>query len=356
MAIRTKSPKVRSRRARWLIKGIAVLLVVILSTASWAGFRWLKFIEKHQGEPYKLGVSFSLKYARELGVDWQSTFTALMDEMGVRRLRLMSYWDDIERVRGEYRFEQLDWQFREAEARGAKVSLAIGLRQPRWPECHAPEWAKELERNNYNEWRRELDEFIVAVVNRYKDSPALISWQLENEALNTAFGICHDHDRQRLEDEFQLVKRHDQRVPVMVSVSNEFGLPLGKPKGDIVGFSVYKRVFENRFLKTYFNYPLPARWHGVRAAIVERYLGQPVVIHELQAEPWGPDQTWNLTIEEQNKSMDAKRVKKHADYAMRSGIREMYFWGGEWWYWRKHKLGDPTVWETAKAIFAEQQR
>jgi hypothetical protein len=343
--------KTVKRSKKWLKVGLIGIVATIGIYGLVAGIALLQFNMRHKGEPYRLGVSFSIKYARELGLDWKETYLALVDELGVKRLRLMSYWDQSEERRNEYRFEDLDWQVREAERRGVKVSLAIGVRQPRWPECHQPKWAEELQKSNPDQWRQELFEYVGVVVDRYKHSPAIISWQLENEALNTSFGICTDHNRERLEQEFQVVKQHDKRIPVMVSVSNEFGLPLGKPRGDIVGFSVYKRVYETKFLKTYFNYPLPARWHGLRAGIVEVFLKQPVMIHELQTEPWGPDQTWNLTLEEQNKSMDAARVKKHVEYAKRSGIREMYLWGGEWWYWRKHKLAEPTVWEAAMTIF-----
>ena len=90
------------------------------------------------------GVSFSVKYANELGVDWKANFTALLDDMQLRNFRLMSYWDDMEPEPGVFKFDDLDWQMNEAAKRGAKVSLSIGMRQPRWPECHKPDWYKSL--------------------------------------------------------------------------------------------------------------------------------------------------------------------------------------------------------------------
>ncbi len=81
------------------------------------------------------GVSFSVKYAKELGVDWKANFTALLDDMQIKNYRLMSYWDDTEPQQGTFEFSDLDWQMNEAAKRGAKVSLAVGMRQPRWPEC-----------------------------------------------------------------------------------------------------------------------------------------------------------------------------------------------------------------------------
>jgi hypothetical protein len=336
---------------KWLKRGLLIVGAILAAYGFMAVLMYIFFLRRHYSDSFKPGVSFSTKYAEEMGVDWQSAYIALLEDVGVRRLRLMSYWDTIEYERDKYDFGDLDWQFREAEARGAKISLAVGYRQPRWPECHMPDWIKGQPKPE--RWK-ELYQFMGDVVDRYKASPALMHYQMENEALNTAFGICDDHSRQRLVEEYDLIKRHDPNHPVMISVSNEFGLPLGQPLGDIVGFSVYKRVYQP-WGKFYFDYPLTASWHGARAAIIEFVLNRQTIIHELQTEPWGPGATRDLTIEEQTKSMDAVRLKKHVDYGKRTGIREMYLWGGEWWYWRLIKHNDPSLWNEAKVIFAGNQ-
>lgn len=332
------------RRIKRVAKTALLLaVIVVLGYAVIAADAVREYNRKHAQEQPKIGVSFSVKYARELGLDWKETYGALLDDMKVRHFRLMSYWDEIEQRPDQYTWDDLDYQFREAEKRGAKVSLAIGFRQPRWPECHMPGWAGSMSKPQ--RWE-ELYQFMGDVVDRYKGSPALTSYQLENEALNTAFGICDDHDRARLVHEYKLVKEHDPSRPIAISVANEFGIPFGQPRGDIVGFSIYHRVYQ-RIGGFYFDYPLPAAWHGSRGAVVEKYLKRPVMIHELQTEPWGPEATVRLSLEEQNKSMDAKRVKKHVDYALQTGIKEVYLWGGEWWYWRKTVMKEPTVWEAA---------
>jgi hypothetical protein len=347
-----RSKKKQHNKRAWRIKRAAKWLL-ISAVAVVGGYTLVaadairEYNQKHAHEEPRLGVSFSVKYAREMGLDWKQTYASLMDDMNIKRFRLMSYWDEIEQRPDVYTWDDLDHQFREAEKRGAKVSLAIGYRQPRWPECHMPTWASPLSKPQ--RWE-ELYQFMGDVVDRYKGSPALVSYQLENEALNTAFGICDDWDRSRLIHEFKLVKERDPHHPIAVSVANEFGIPFGQPRGDIVGFSVYKRVYQ-RNGGFYFNYPLPSIWHGSRGAVVEKYLKRPVMIHELQTEPWGPEGTVKLSIEEQNKSMDAERLKKHVDYALASGIKEIYLWGGEWWYWRKNVLNEPTVWDAAYKVF-----
>lgn len=292
------------------------------------------------------GVSFSVKEARKLDLDWQANFTALLDDLGFGRLRLMSYWDESEKVRGTLDFTDLDWQFSEAAKRGVKISLAIGLRQPRWPECHQPEWADNL---TGNAWKQALYAYMEVVVKRYKDNPALDTYQLENEGMNNWFGKCDAPDRDRLIEEFNLVKQWDPDHKVIMSLSDQHGYPIGQPVPDIYGFSIYRVVWNDKIPPAgYIIYPTPIWYHRMRAAIITTYSHRPIIIHELQMEPWGPVDFKDLSIDEQNKSMSLNQIGKSFRFARQTGIKEMYLWGGEWWYWRKAG-GDPTVWEKVRA-------
>lgn len=291
------------------------------------------------------GISFSSKYAHELNLDTRETFRAILGELSVKHVRLMSYWDEHEREKGKYNFEELDWQFNEASNHNAKVSLSVGLRQPRWPECHEPEWATELSQSERNV---ALQKYIDAVVLRYRNHPALESWQLENEALNTAFGKCTDHDRSRIESEFKRLKQLDSVHPILMSMSDQHGLPLGQPVPDVYGMSVY-RVFYNKLIyHGYITYPTPVWYHRIRKFIIEKTHHKPVIIHELQLEPWGPYSIPEMSASEQDKSMSTKQMKKNINFAKRIGARETYLWGAEWWYWRKEVLKDVKPWDTAK--------
>ncbi|HSH31776.1 MAG TPA: beta-galactosidase, partial [Candidatus Saccharimonadales bacterium] len=92
---------------------------------------------------FRFGASFSVKYARDLGLDWRQVLTEALDDIGIRRFRLMSHWDLIEPQPGQYDFGDLDWQMDQVAARDGEVSITIGLRQPHHPECHQPAWAKQ---------------------------------------------------------------------------------------------------------------------------------------------------------------------------------------------------------------------
>lgn len=293
-----------------------------------------------------LGVSFSRERSEELGLDWQVNYTALLDDMQLKHFRLMSYWSSHEQIRGQFDFTDLDWQVNEAAKRGATVDIALGLRQPRWPECWEPNWAKQL---SGNAWKQAMYAYIEIVVNRYKDNPTVANWQLENEAVNNWFGTCGEPDRQRLVEEFDLVKKLDPDRPIRMSLSDQHGIPLGQPVPDEYGFSVYRIVW-NTFSPWHFYliYPTPIWYHRMRAMVIDWIQHKPVFIHELQMEPWGPKDTRELSIAEQNNSMSTSQIHKSMKFARQIGAKDIDMWGGEWWYWRKIHYNDDSIWNAVK--------
>ncbi len=293
----------------------------------------------------RYGTTFSKQRAEEFGVDWQANYTALLDDMQLKRFRLMSYWSAHEPQRHHFQFNDLDWMMDEAHKHGAKVSLAIGLRQPRWPECHQPPWALNLKGH---EWKQALYAYIEVVMHRYKNHPALESWQLENEAVNNWFGNCEPPDRTRLNEEFLFVKQLDPSHPVIMSLSDQHGLPLNTPVPDVYGFSVYRIVYNTFGPHFYIYYPTPIWYHRLRAVVIEAIHHRPSMIHELQMEPWGPRDTKQLTVEEQNRSMSTSQIPKSFWFAKRIGMQDIDLWGSEWWYWRKTQLNDSSIWDAVK--------
>jgi hypothetical protein len=325
--------------------GIWITIVVILVVGSmYTVARW--YMWQNRNKPLKVGVTFSAKHARYYDLDAKQTMRALLDELKIKQLRLVSYWSEHEKERGKYDFSELDWQFKYAEEANAKVSLAIGLRQPRWPECHMPNWASKLPKD---QWQPLLKDYMKVVIERYKDSPALESYQLENEYFMTVFGECPDHSRDRLIDEFHFVKQIDPSKPIIISRSNNaVGVPINEPVPDVYAVSVYKRVWDKTLTKRYFEYPFPAWFYGFLAGAGKIIHGKDMVIHELQAEPWAPVETKQASLAEQNKSVSPQRLRQRFTYGQATGMREMYLWGVEWWYWRKVIHNDSSMWNVAR--------
>ena len=275
-----------------------------------------------------------------MGLDQTETLEWLMDQ-GLRRFRLMSYWNEHEKVQGTYDFSKLDDQVDQIEKAGGVITMCLGARQPRWPENHWPDWAWNADKP---ERSSALLKYIETVVERYKDRECIVSWQLENEALLVDFGERPEVDRQRLRQEFSLVKRLDPNRPVIMTTSNAWGIPLRQPIPNIVGFSFYQSVYAGGQYKVT---PRAVWIDRLRAVLIKLLWRSPSVIHELQCEPWGPKAIWEMPVEEQDKSMGIDQIHNNIQTCQKSNLYPMDLWGGEWWYWR-HKNGDPAVWEAVR--------
>jgi hypothetical protein len=334
------------KRKCGIICGIILLLLIGIAGQTVNLVRWYHM--QHSGQPMEWGVSFSAPYAEYLGLDPQETLTALTAKLGVKHLRLMSYWDEIEPAQGQYDFKELDEELGIAKAGGADVVLVLGERQPRWPECHDPAWVTNL---NTAKKRQNLSSFIAKTVHRYKNHNEIIEWQLENEPLNH-FGACPAPDKKWLGQELRDLRALDSSRPVALTASDEMGMPVGSPRADDFGLSIYYEQWYH-FGKSSGElvYPIPVWWQTLRAAVAERWLHQSVYIHELQAEPWGPKQILDMPINEQLKIYNAQTLKIIASRAQVTGIKRVYLWGGEWWYWMLMKQHDPSLWDEAGKLY-----
>lgn len=286
----------------------------------------------------KFGVSFSLKQCRGFGIDPKDTLQFLTKDMGLRRFRLMSYWDEHELIQGIYDFKELDWQFDAIEKVGGEVTLCVGVRQPRWPESHYPEWSLSLSQADRD---AALLRFNKEVIKHYKDKECLVSWQLENEALNRGFGVNGNFDRARLRKEIAQLKTLDPTHPIIMSTSNTWGIPIRCPRPNLFGFTLYRVQFKDGF---YRQSKLPVQWYRMRAFIIRVLTLRKTFIHELQAEPWGPTSTQDLTNVEQDKSMNVQQLNLNINFAKRTKLYPIDLWGGEWWYWRKLQ-GEDRIWK-----------
>jgi len=294
------------------------------------------------------GVTFSYQQAGDLGLDGEELFRAILDDLGVRKLRLAAYWDEIESEPGIYDWSRLDWLLQEAGARDAEIILAVGGRLPRWPECHYPEWTKSL---GEAERQQKLLEQVERVIKRYRDTPAISAWQVENEPFLPHFGECPEPNKEYLDEEIALVRSLDQR-PVVLTDSGELSVwvPAAK-RSDIFGTTMYRDTYSER-LKRYIHYPIEPGFFRFKRNLAGLFANpQKWLVIELQAEPWGPRPFQELTKEERDKTMNLAKFREIIDFSRATGFKEFYLWGVEWWYWEKEVNGDASLWEEARGLF-----
>lgn len=300
-------------------------------------------------EKVSYGMSFSNFHAEELGLDWKAVYTATLDDLGVRKLRIPAYWPQVEPSRDIHDWSALDFQINEAKRRDAKIILAIGRRLPRWPECHVPGWAKEL---SWNEQKEEIRQYLTLVVERYKDESTITHWQLENEPYLNAFANehCGDLEEPFLLEERDIVRSLDPHRPILITDSGNLGRWTGPYKnGDAFGTSMYIYFWNEEVGQ--FKTKLPAIVYRMKERLMDILYGpKETFLIELALEPWLPKPTAEASLEEQLSRMDTTKFDEIIGYARSTSFEQQYLWGVEWWYYMREK-GHAEFWERGTMLF-----
>lgn len=294
------------------------------------------------------GVTFSQYFVQqELKIDWKNAYQTILEEIPVQKLRLIAYWQYLEPEKGQFNFQDLDWQIGEAQKKDKEVVLVVGYRVPRWPECHIPNWANNLPEEDF---RKSVLTYLEEIINRYKSFPAIKIWQVENEPLFSLFGQCAKNDKEFLNQEIALVKSLDPQRPIMITDSGELSLWLNTAGlSEILGTTLY-RVVWNENVGLWWKNIYPPVFYTARAFLAKKvFFTREVVISELQVEPWAPERKsiTQIPFEQQIEHFSIKQLKNNLEFAKKTGIKDIYLWGVEWWYWRKIN-GDDRFWNFGK--------
>jgi hypothetical protein len=323
------------------------LTIVAVVAVGYAVYTYLSY--KPVPERITYGLSFNTIYARELGLDEQEVYTAILDELGVRHLRLAAHWTLVEPKKDAFDWSAIDFEVREASERQADIVMGVGRRLPRWPECHVPEWAKSM---TWEEQKVEIRELITETVNRYKDEPAIVYWQVENEPFLEVFAKehCGELDKDFLREEIALVRQLDPTRPILVTDSGNLGTWHGAYRaGDAFGTSVYV-YFWNPELGQ-FKTLLPPEFYRLKEGVMRLLFGdKKTFLIELSAEPWLLEPIVDVPIETQLTRMNPTKFEEILAYARETRYDTQYLWGAEWWYWLKLQ-GHTEMWEKGIDVF-----
>lgn len=112
---------------------------------------------------------------------------------------------------------------------------------------------------------------------------------------------------------------------------------------NVIGLDLYYRQFVKEFLGRSF-YSKPRTSDQYLKQIISNS-SKPVIITELQAEPWEKDE--KAYFSEETESMSPKILESNVKRAQKLGVKEILLWGFEYWYWRRAK-GDNSYFATVK--------
>ena len=326
---------------KWLeLTALTILIICILAVIS---FQSLNLDLKTD---FQAGVTYSRPYAEELELDPDQTLSAVLDDLQVRHFRIPAYWSLLQPTRSTWDWEWLDNDLNAIADRGGTVTLAIGHKLPRWPECWTPAWARHLQGA---EQEQAVLAYLDAVTDRYKDHPAVVAWQVENEA-NFPFGQCPTIDKKFINKEINFIKAKNTGKPIVTTDSGELTLwSLGKDVDDL-GVSVYRVVISP--LGVFHYWFIPPQFYLRKAQLIHILYGtKKVYVSEFQMEPWVKSTIIKSPLQEQAKTFNLQQMQDNIDYAKRMGLDRIDFWGVEWWYWMKTVNNDNSYWELAKTIF-----
>lgn len=297
----------------------------------------------------KTGITFSPRYAAELGLNPTEVFESILKDLNPNIIRLPVYWDEVEKIPNSYDFSKTEELIKMASGSRAEIILVVGFKQPRWPECFRPDWTMNMRKEEFN---KEILELVSAELETFRKYPNIKYWQVENEPF-VSFGICPKPDKERLLREIQTIRDGDSR-PIIITDSGELsGWFNTFHLGDVFGTTLYRRVWSPYFGLV--SYPWPPALYFLKANLANALTGfsnPQTMVSELQAEPW-PDNGSPIpetSLAKQQNLFPVNQLISNFAFSKETRLGNVLFWGAEWWYYIKLK-GVPDYWEEAKLIF-----
>jgi hypothetical protein len=311
----------------------------------------------------ELGISFRPLQAEALGLDPEAALRRLLTHP-FPVVRLGAYWNRMEPEPGAFRPDELDAQVEACERAGKRIVLCVGpLKTFGYPEFFVPEHrlprplpeGRLVRPADHEALLAAATEFAVRVVDRYRDRPAVTSWQVEHEAVDP-LGMEHSWRLSAafVEREVAAVRAADPTRPVVMNGFLPTSLPVRllqrwrtRDQGD--SLAVAERLADVVGIDYY---PRNALAGAAGATLYLEGAATPprtdrrLMVTEGQAEPWEPVTTPPNLAGRAMASCLPEHVIENYNRCLRWPCRpEAYlFWGAEYWLARE-RAGDPSYLE-----------
>ncbi|HET9781042.1 MAG TPA: hypothetical protein VFR33_04615 [Candidatus Dormibacteraeota bacterium] len=150
-----------------------------------------------------VGFSFSPEESIWNGRDPVEDLSYLLETTQPDLVRLPIYWEDVEPTPAMLDYQGIDPLLRVIDdynvtaPHPTRVVLTIGARNFLYPELHEPDWAGPREQPFLDVAQSTIAyrKYIDSTITRYRDSPLLYAWQVENEPLDEVGNVSTGADQ-----------------------------------------------------------------------------------------------------------------------------------------------------------------
>jgi hypothetical protein len=303
----------------------------------------------------QLGSTFSHPHLNWLELDPIKAIKEYKN-LGFKWIRLGCYWNEIEKIEGKFDFSNLDPLVEFCENNKIKTVLTVGMKAPRWPEYHIPEWLiKKLsfkKKKIITPKDKVLLEktliFIESCVNHYKKLLSIQVWQVENEPLDPSGPDNWTINKNFLSTETNTVLKFTDQILInlwgndMLSRLTYKKIPTNT---NILGIDIYPKQYAKHIKK----YIGPRGTKTLFKLALSRFIEtDSLYITELQAEPWEPGEL--VTNKDNPPSFTPTDFEKNLSYVLEFNPKVIFLWGFEYWLWRKIIHKDNRYWKSAKEV------
>jgi len=293
-----------------------------------------------------IGTTYSHRHSQYLRLDPHKSFAELLD-FGFDIIRLACYWEEIEKEQGKYDFSAIQHLLDRCEKIGQHVLLTVGMKAPRWPEYYFPPWLPEKTPESAAPFAFAFVERAIETLQEYS---CITHWQIENEPLDPSGPRDLVVPRTFLDQEIHIVRKKDRR-PIVVNLwGNELLkrqlLPIAAKLADVIGLDLYYKV---PLFGSFYRGPNESDEELAKSM---KQAKRSFWITELQAEPW--EHAIFAQRQGNTPSMNEQLLIKNFKRALALKPAASFFWGFEYWLMRRDK-GDPSLWNAAKSIVAENK-